>query len=152
MQARQEIVNLYCELKDSKRKYLKDKRKNKEYRDKKKSEMNQFFYDHIKEKLLDKGNEHNKDTDFVVNTLVTYLYSTKVKAPYKLTLWRSFGNVLLRNLNRNVLNITSCLDCGCAIENPQRNQSRCQACKKAHDTKMNRRRKNKSRNFKKCHG
>ncbi|MGD7963846.1 MULTISPECIES: hypothetical protein [Bacillus] len=152
IEAAQAIVNLYCELKDSKRKYLKDKRKNKEYRDKKKSEMNQFFYDHIKEKLLDKGNEHNKDIDFVVNTLVTYLYSTKDKAPYKLTLWRSFGHVLLRNLKRNVLNITSCLDCGCAIENPQRNQSRCQVCKKAHDTKMNRRRKNKSRNFKKCHG
>ncbi|MED4874587.1 hypothetical protein P9703_14030 [Bacillus subtilis] len=146
--AAQEIINLYCELKDSKRKYFKDKRKNKEFREKKKSEMNQFFYAHIKEKLLEIGNEHNKDLDFVVNTLVKYLYSTKEKAPYKLTLWRCFGNVLLRNIKKNVLNVTSCIDCVSIIEKPKRNQIRCQICKEARDVKMARKRKNKSRNSK----
>lgn len=56
-----------------------------------------YIYKVIRRELL----EVNSDIDYVVDVLVRHLYGEK-NSRWKTTLWESFGDVLVRNLKRNV--------------------------------------------------
>ena len=56
-----------------------------------------YLYNEIRNKLL----ELNKDTYYVTDVLVKYLYNHK-KSNYKTTLWECFGDVVIENLKNNV--------------------------------------------------
>ena len=57
-----------------------------------------FKYKQIREKII---NETQKDLDYIVNTLIAVLYTTR-KASAKKTLWACFGDVILENLKKNL--------------------------------------------------
>lgn len=57
-----------------------------------------FKYKQIREKII---NETQKDLDYIVNTLIAVLYTTR-KASAKKTLWACFGDVILKNLKKNL--------------------------------------------------
>ena len=57
-----------------------------------------FKYKQIREKII---NETQKDVDYIVNTLIAVLYTTR-KASAKKTLWACFGDVILENLKKNL--------------------------------------------------
>ena len=56
-------------------------------------------YKHVRDELL----KLNNDLYYVVDVLVKYLYTTERK-DYKVTLWESFGDVIVENLNINLKN------------------------------------------------
>lgn len=58
-----------------------------------------YVYHKIREKIL----EDNKDfdIDFIVNTLVVYLYTLRNSSSKK-TLWACFGDIIVQNLKNNV--------------------------------------------------
>ena len=57
-----------------------------------------FKYKQIREKII---NETQKDLNYIVNTLIAVLYTTR-KASAKKTLWACFGDVILENLKKNL--------------------------------------------------
>lgn len=57
-----------------------------------------YKYKNLRNKVLE---ESGKDIDYVVNTLVAYLYTVR-KTSAKKGLWDSFGDVILENLKRNL--------------------------------------------------
>lgn len=82
-----------------------------------------YVYQQIKKDIL----EINSNMDFVVDILVKYLYGEK-KSHFKETLWWSFGDVIIKNLQRNILDIVECVDCGKIVKNPRQRQVRCDSC------------------------
>ena len=68
-----------------------------------------YLYQKIRENIL---TESGKDIDYIVNTLVAYLY-TVCPTSTKKVLWSSFGDVIVRNLQNNIpKNTTICFICG----------------------------------------
>ena len=57
-----------------------------------------YKYKNLRNKVLE---ESGKDIDYVVNTLVAYLYTVR-KTSAKKGLWDSFGDVILKNLRKNL--------------------------------------------------
>ena len=57
-----------------------------------------YKYKNLRNKVLEKS---GKDIDYVVNTLVAYLYTVR-KTSAKKGLWDSFGDVIVENLKRNL--------------------------------------------------
>ena len=57
-----------------------------------------YKYKNLRNKVLE---ESGKDIDYVVNTLVAYLYTVR-KTSAKKGLWDSFGDVIVENLKRNL--------------------------------------------------
>lgn len=57
-----------------------------------------YKYKQIRNKIIE---ESNRDLDYIVNTLVAVLYTSR-RASAKKTLWASFGDVILENLKRNL--------------------------------------------------
>lgn len=70
-----------------------------------------YIYKIIRSELL----SINDDIDYVTDVLVKYLYGKK-NSKHKTTLWESFGDVILKNLERNLDNTKQCEECGCRIE------------------------------------
>lgn len=57
-----------------------------------------FKYKNLRKKVLEESGE---DIDYIVNTLVAYLYTVR-KTSAKKGLWDSFGDVILENLKKNL--------------------------------------------------
>ena len=57
-----------------------------------------YKYKQIRSKIIE---ESNRDLDYIVNTLVAVLYTSR-RASAKKTLWVCFGDVMLANLKRNL--------------------------------------------------
>ena len=57
-----------------------------------------YKYTNLRRKVLE---ESGKDIDYVVNTLVAYLYTVRVTSAKK-GLWDSFGDVIVENLRKNL--------------------------------------------------
>lgn len=57
-----------------------------------------YKYKNLRRKVLE---ESGKDIDYVVNTLVAYLYTVR-KTSAKKGLWDSFGDVIIKNLKNNL--------------------------------------------------
>lgn len=57
-----------------------------------------YKYKNLRRKVLE---ESGKDIDYVVNTLVAYLYTVR-KTSAKKGLWDSFGDVIIQNLKNNL--------------------------------------------------
>lgn len=57
-----------------------------------------FKYKQIRNKIIE---DSQKDLDYIVNTLVAVLYTSRQTSPKK-TLWACFGDVILENLNYNL--------------------------------------------------
>lgn len=96
----QEIINTYEKL-DKKKKWL-IKNENEIS-----TSAKLYVYELIREELL----KLNGDEVYVTDVLVKYLYDKK-NSPYKSTLWNSFGDVIVRNLNRNLKKTKQCGECG----------------------------------------
>ena len=58
-----------------------------------------YMYQKIRQKIIEDCKD--KDIDYIVNTLVAYLYTVRKVSPKK-TMWASFGDVIVRNLKRNL--------------------------------------------------
>ena len=57
-----------------------------------------YMYQKIRQNILD---ECDKDINYIVNTLVAYLYTVR-QSSQKKTLWACFGDVILQNLKINL--------------------------------------------------
>lgn len=62
--------------------------------------QNLYAFKKIREYIINKS---NKDIDYIVNTLVAFLYTTR-KTSSKKRLWDCFGDVILENLKHNLEN------------------------------------------------
>lgn len=81
-----------------------------------------FKYKQIREKII---NETQKDLDYIVNTLIAVLYTTR-KASAKKTLWACFGDVILENLKKNLNSKGKiCQICGKRFEPKRITQNYC---------------------------
>lgn len=81
-----------------------------------------FKYKQIREKII---NETQKDLDYIVNTLIAVLYTTR-KASAKKTLWACFGDVILENLKKNINGKGKiCQICGKRFEPKRMTQNYC---------------------------
>jgi hypothetical protein len=100
-----------------------------------------YIYKIIRNELL----EINNDITYVTDILVKYLYSKK-RSSFKTTLWESFGDVILSNLKRNILNVIDCIDCGKKVINPRQRQVRCDGCQHEKIKEKDRIRKRFSKN------
>ena len=67
--------------------------------DKHQKQEDVYMYQKIRQKIIDdcKG----EDINYIVNTLVSYLYTVRT-ASQKKTLWACFGDVIIENLKRNL--------------------------------------------------
>jgi hypothetical protein len=82
----------------------------------------------------------NCDAKYVTDVLVKYLYNEK-RSRFKTTLWESFGDMIINNLKKNVLNFIECIDCGCKVLFPRQRQIRCDNCQHEEVKKKDRLRK-----------
>lgn len=67
--------------------------------DKHQKQEDVYMYQEMRRRILD-GNQQN--IDYVVNTLVAYLYTVR-SASQKKTLWACFGDVILTNIKKNLV-------------------------------------------------
>ena len=58
-----------------------------------------YMYQQIRQRII--GECKDKDIDYIVNTLVAYLYTVR-KLSQKKTLWACFGDVIVENLKKNL--------------------------------------------------
>ena len=66
--------------------------------DKHQKQEDLYMYQQIRQRILD---ECVQDIDYVVNTLVAYLYTVR-QSSQKKTLWACFGDVIVKNLRNNL--------------------------------------------------
>lgn len=119
----QEIIDKYIELDRSKFMMSNDD-------EIVKSEHELYMYTKIRNEIL----EVNDDIDYVVNVLIKYLYETKPTSK-KLTLWSSFGDVIVNNLNNSIeekvgSDVVLCERCGERVEKTNGKKRQCQSCSK----------------------
>lgn len=134
----QDIIGKYNELNRKKKSNLDRQLK---LQDDTKNITNLNVYDKIREVLL----EINNDEDAVVDMLVEYVYTEKPNSK-KSTLWKSFGDVLLRNLENNLENeAEECEDCEIRFRKVNKNKVVCDDCKKKRDNKKDKIRKREDR-------
>jgi hypothetical protein len=100
----EEIINTYEKL---------DKHKKWKMNDKEDTEAHEtlYIYKHIRDELL----KINSDEHYVADVLVKYLYGKK-NSIHKTTLWECFGDIIVKNLERNLKNTKQCEECGERIE------------------------------------
>jgi hypothetical protein len=111
------IINEYTKL-DRSKKWMMKKQENIKTDDK------LFIYLQIKNKLLD----INSNIEYVVDVLVKYLYEDcRNNGKNKTTLWESFGDILVNNLQRNLAGTKPCEDCGVRIKRT-RARKYCEKC------------------------
>lgn len=83
-----------------------------------------YMYQKIREKIIE---ECNEDINYIVNTLVAYLYTVR-QSSQKKTLWACFGDVIVENLKRNIDgNTRVCNICGRRFT-PKRIDQTCCSC------------------------
>ncbi|WP_223869690.1 RNA dependent RNA polymerase [Paenibacillus sabuli] len=87
-----------------------------------------YVYKEIRRQLL----EVQPDLDIVTDMLVDHLYKHQ-NSSFKTTLWSSFGDVLVRNLQRNVKQkltegYMACIVCGKRTPHTSNNKRHCTAC------------------------
>lgn len=58
-----------------------------------------YMYQKIRQRIVEECKD--KSIDYIVNTLVAYLYTVRT-ASQKKTLWASFGDVIVKNLIKNL--------------------------------------------------
>lgn len=107
----EKIVNKYVEL-DRKKKFMMNEE----------TGTKSAVYDEIKRQLLEINNDENHVTD----VLVEHLY--KKKSVHKDTLWECFGEVILKNLKRNINGTKQCECCGTRIEVKSNAVKYCATC------------------------
>lgn len=66
--------------------------------DENKKDQDLYKYKQIRKKIIE---DCDKDLDYIVNTLVAVLYTTRNSSGKK-TLWACFGDVILENLKKNL--------------------------------------------------
>lgn len=85
-----------------------------------------YIYKNIREQILNV----NSDIYYVVDVLVEYLYNIK-NVKCKTTLWNSFGDILVNNIQNNVTErYTYCEKCGELIEQINNKIKFCKKCAK----------------------
>lgn len=83
-----------------------------------------YMYQKIRERIME---ECNEDINYIVNTLVAYLYTVR-QSSQKKTLWACFGDVIVENLKRNIDgNTRVCNICGKRFV-PKRVDQTCCSC------------------------
>lgn len=92
--------------------------------------QNLYAFKKIREYIINKS---NKDIDYIVNTLVAFLYTTR-KTSSKKRLWDCFGDVILENLKNNLENKGKiCQICGKRFIPKTSMQTTCsESCKEAY--------------------
>jgi hypothetical protein len=88
-----------------------------------KSDYELYVYKQIRNEML----TINSDPVYIVDVLVKYLYGEKVSRN-KETLWKTFGDILLNNLKRNLKGTKQCECCGGRIELIGKNSKYCSEC------------------------
>lgn len=84
-----------------------------------------YMYQQIRQRVLNECKD--KDINYIVNTLVAYLYTVRNISPKK-TLWACFGDVIVENLKRNIDgNTRVCKICGKRFT-PKRIDQTCCSC------------------------
>ncbi|WP_404443499.1 hypothetical protein LG307_14885 [Sutcliffiella horikoshii] len=136
----QEIVDKYIELDRSKGDVLKQLKD--EGKTKKKAKA--YVFTHIKNELLKIKNHPS----YVVDVLIEYLYKQK-DSKYKDTLWESFGDIILENLEVNMEKVLECVGCGEEFVKEKQRQVRCETCHKARIKELGKERQRKARELKK---
>ena len=112
-----EVIKAYKEL-DIKKYTMFNRNKN--------SENYNYVYKDIRDRIL----EVNEDIQYVIYSLVKYLYDVK-KIKNKTTLWECFGDVLVKNLKYNISVVCSyCEECGCLMKKNNNRQKYCKECAK----------------------
>lgn len=113
----QEIVDLYITLDKGKRWLInKDEKFNTNER--------LYVYQKIRDEIL----QFNSDIEYVVDVLVSHLYSSK--STRKKMLWECFGDVLVNNLKNNLQDKKPCECCGKMIEIKNNRTKYCEKCAK----------------------
>jgi hypothetical protein len=84
-----------------------------------------FIYNNIRKEIL----EANNDIKYVTDILVKYLYKIK-DSKWKSTLWHSFGDILLDNIDINLKlhNFIICEKCGTKVEKTSNKIKYCKEC------------------------
>lgn len=87
-----------------------------------------YKYHNLRQKVIE---ESGKSIDYIVNTLVAFLYTNR-KQSVKKGLWDAFGDVILKNLEKNVGNKGRiCVICGKRFEPNRKDQIGCsKECRK----------------------
>ena len=104
-----------------------------------------YINQYIRDEIL----KVNNDVDFVVDTLIWYLYFLKPNCK-RTTLWSSFGDVIVKNLEDNIKRPLDdgwimCEVCGKRIEQTINNKKYCDSCAKEVQKEQKREWKNKTR-------
>lgn len=101
-------------------------------KDDKKHKLDNLHYQYkkIREELL----KVNGNINYVVDTLIKYLYFQK-RDDKKVTLWESFGDVIVENIKNNLTKnfnnpATECEECGILIEKNNNKTKYCKVCAK----------------------
>ena len=58
-----------------------------------------YMYQQMRQRIIDECK--NENMDYIVNTLVAYLYTVRTTSPKK-TLWACFGDIIVENLKKNL--------------------------------------------------
>ncbi|MCM3730052.1 hypothetical protein M3196_00010 [Fictibacillus nanhaiensis] len=98
-----------------------------------------YVYKKIKDELL----MINEDEKYVTDVLIEHLFSKN--SPFKTTLWESFGDVILKNLEKNLEEAIDCEDCTTKTRVVKKRQVRCEGCQKKRDKEKTRLRMKKMR-------
>jgi len=110
----EEIISKYEELNKNKKQLMNDQEEHESYK-------MPYVYQRIREELL----KVNDDVQYVTDVLVKHLKDS----PFKTTLWASFGDIILKNLERNLKGTKQCEMCGERIEK-KRAKKYCEKCAK----------------------
>ena len=82
-----------------------------------------YMYQQIRQKIVTDCKD--KSLDYIVNTLVAYLYTVR-QSSQKKTLWASFGDIIVINLQNNLKNNDKiCPICGKRFQLKKNNQNYC---------------------------
>ena len=81
-----------------------------------------YMFQEIRKRII---NETGKSLDYIVNTLVAYLYTVRPSSQKKM-LWACFGDVIVENLKKNIVNLGKICDfCGKRFQPQKINQRYC---------------------------
>lgn len=81
-----------------------------------------YMFQEIRKRII---NETGKSLDYIVNTLVAYLYTVRPSSQKKM-LWACFGDVIVENLKKNTTNLGKiCSFCGKRFQPQKINQRYC---------------------------
>lgn len=91
--------------------------------DKHQKQEDVYMYQQIRQKIITDCKD--KSLDYIVNTLVAYLYTVR-QSSQKKTLWASFGDIIVINLQNNLKNNDKiCPICGKRFQLKKNNQNYC---------------------------